>query len=226
MNQTLLIELVDSFRAQSFYIHSPTADKMLNLAFYLWRTCCFICAVISRFIFVTNQRTATFWAMCDKLDFFTSCRTSRQFHSCYFRDNLPSFFHIHHVSDMKVERSDDVGIMKRGTANYSTRKLNRIQIGHRSNRTSSSYLISNFFEFGKCTFCLKLIGNCPTGRFCRIAQISLLAKRVYFQYDTVGCNRKVFAFYIPIINKIEYLLQGTCLTRNMRNLKAPLSCLL
>ena len=146
VNQSLLIELVDGFRSQSFDVHGTAADEMLD-----------------------------FRTVCDESYLLASFRTCVLIHSRNLRNDFAALFHVHHIAQMQVERFDDVGIVERCTFHHRTRKLNRFQIGHGGYRSRTSHLICHLQQFGASLFRLKFISDGPARRLGREAQVALLA---------------------------------------------------
>ncbi|EJX04371.1 hypothetical protein EVA_07520 [gut metagenome] len=117
---------------------------MFYLAFYLWRTCCLIRAIIRCFSFITYQFAATFWTMRNKMYFFTYQQSTRiHFYTCNLRNNFTAFFYIDHISHVQVQTGYDISVVQGSSFHHRSRKLNGIQIGYRSNSPCSTDLISH-----------------------------------------------------------------------------------
>ena len=176
---------------------------------------------MSSLSFVTNQFSATFWTMRDKMHLFTGLTTCIGVYAHYFRDYLPSFFHVNHVPDMKIQTRNDIGIMQRSTFDDCSSQLNGIQIGYRSHCTRPSYLISHLIQSGTSTFSLELVCDSPARRLSSQSKTLLLTGRIDFQNNTICCDREILSFCIPVVYIAHYFLQRTAFTHVLRNLKAP-----
>ena len=136
--------------------------------------------------------------------------------------NLTTLFHVHIISYMQIKLFYKIFVIQCCTSYRSTRYLNFIKTCYRSNLSSTPNLIFYINKLCTCTFSLKFICDCPSRTFCCISQQSLLSERIYFQYNTVRCNRQILAFNIPIFYIIIYFIQRTHFAHSVTNLKPPL----
>ena len=216
-----MIKLVYGLRTETFDIHRPATDKMFYFSFYLGRTGRVIGTIISCFTFITYQFASTLRAVSNESHFIANHYTGIFVYTNNLWNNFTAFLYIYHIANVKIESFNNICIMERGAFYHCSRQLHRVKIGNRSNGSRTPYLISHFVQAGTCPFCLKLIGNSPTGRLGCITKITLLTQRIDFQYNTIRSNRKIFTLGIPISDKLKYLFQCFTLACNIRYLKAP-----
>ena len=221
MNHAFLIELVDGFGTQTVYVHRLTAHKMFDFTLDLWRARSVVGAIMGSFALITGQRTTAFRTFGDETNLVAQHETGFLIHPYNLRNDFSSLFHIYHIAQAQVQAFDDIGIVQRGALHNRTCQLHRIQIGHRSHGSCTTYLIGNAVQTGTSPFCLEFIGNRPTGRLGCIAQIPLLAERIYLQNDTIRCHREVLAFHIPISDKLQHFLQSSTFAHDIAHLEAP-----
>ena len=139
----------------------------------------------------------------------------------YLRNNLASLFHQHTIAYMKVETGHHIGIVEGCPANLSASQLYRIHVSDRRNSPGSADLKDNLPECCLCLFCLELIGNRPSRTLGCHAKALLLSQRIDFQHDTIGCDRQVTTFLVPIIDILIHFFQSADQPHVLAYLKAP-----
>ena len=163
MNQSFLIELVDGFRAKPINIHRLPADKMLDFSLDLRRTGRIVGAIMGCFTFIACQRATTFGTLVDEAHLIAHQETGIHIHAYNLRDDFASLFHIHHIADVEVKPLDDVGIVQGSPLHHRTGQLHGVEIGHRSDGSRTTYLISHLIQASTCSFGLKFISDGPSG---------------------------------------------------------------
>ena len=186
---------------------------MLNAPFDLWWTPRIVRTVPGCLALIAHKRCATFRTAFDKLHGLCHEGSLVDIHAHNLWDDLATFLHKHVVADVQVERADKVLVIQGGSLHGGTRQLHGIHIRHRCDGTRAPHRTH--------AFCLEFIGDGPAWTLCRESQCTLLAQRVHFQHDTVGSHRQLFAFRVPVVDKVVDLLQGLHLLHALRDLEAP-----
>ena len=136
---------------------------MLYLALYLWRALGVIGAIVGSLTVNTDQWSTALGAFLYEIYLLTEHETGIGINACYLGDDFTTLLYVDHVTDVKVEFLDYVGIMERSALYHCTRQLYGVKISHRSDNTSTAHLICNLVQAGKRLFGLELVCYCPAG---------------------------------------------------------------
>src|SRR5574344_779106 len=226
MNQPSLIVIINRLCSQTIYIHGFSRNEMLYSPLDFRRTRTAIRTIMGGFSLITHTICATFGTGLDELYLLHVRCTLIFIHTYHFGNDFTAFLHIYHISDVQVEVVHHISVMERSPFYHGSSQLDRIHICHRRNSTCPPHLISHFIKSGAGSFCLKLIGYGPSRALSRIAQMTLLAKGIHLQHNSVCSHRKILAFLVPIVDKIEDFINRPAFPHALGNLKAPTGSLL
>ena len=175
-NKSVSVEIVNSLRSNTVYVHCLTRNEMLYASLYLRRTSRIVRTIICGFALIPYQLGSTLRTVGYKPHWLGYNRALLNINSDNLRNNLASLFNIHIIAYMQVQAAYKVFVVERSTPYGCSGQLNRLHIGYRSNSSSTPHLKCHFIKTCAGSFCLKLISYGPTRILCSIAKSPLLSE--------------------------------------------------
>ena len=117
---------------------------MLDASFDLRWTASVVGAVPSSLALIANQRRAALRTALDELYLLGDDGTLVDVDTNNLWDNLASLLDVDVVTDMEVERTDEIFVIECGAAHRSTCQLYWSHISYRRHSTCATHLIGNF----------------------------------------------------------------------------------
>ena len=113
---------------------------------------------------------------------------------------------IDHVAYVQVEGVHEIFVVQGGPLDNRAREQHRVEVGHRGDGARAPYLERHRVEPRERLLGLELVGDGPTGRLGRVAQVFLLPQRVDLEDHAVGSHRQMLALGVPIGDILLHLV--------------------
>ena len=173
--QSAPVIFIHRFRSKTVDVHGFPADKVLYAPLDLRGACRVVGAIPCRLTLVADQFGATFRTMGDEFRLGTGFRPARFLvHTHDFRDDFPTLFHVHHVTDMQVQLGHHVGIVQRCAAHHRPGQLHGFHVRHGRDSPGAPHLEGHGVQPRSGPFGLEFVSDGPAGALGRVAQGALL----------------------------------------------------
>ena len=159
------------------------------------------------FFGIPFQCRSAFGTMCYIVKRNRVLRPDFQIYANYFGYDFTSLFHKYRITQTDIVKRYLICIVQRGAFNGSAGKQDRLQVGHRSNSSCTSYLEIHRQKLGGSLLGFEFISGCPAGAFGGHAQCPLQRKIIDFDHHTVCSHFQTGTGRIPIIQKFIDLVQ-------------------
>ena len=118
-----------------------------------------------------------------------------------FGDDLPSFFHEHHVALTQIQPGHLVGIVQTRFLDCGPSQLHRVQLRHGGDCTCPPHLIANRLQLGANPLRFKFEGDGPSGTLGRHPQALLVVVAVHFDDNAINGKIQPMPGLVPVRHK-------------------------